>query len=391
MNVQTSTGGVVTVPSLKEQMDVESLTHLLARLQLIEHRVRRAITNRRATDPNAEDPFRGLYLTDEHVNWILESTVESRTLTPELDEMEALARAEVTADLVEQRGAPTRLRRLMQGFDLVDLDVELLLVGMAPDVDPRFERLYGYLNDDVSRRRATVGLAFELCGLSPFDARARSRLAHGAPLTRAGLACLDDADRPFLSRTLLVPDRVTAYLLGDKTPDPALGDVLVDVPPLEMNGSVVERALNAGASVVYLKDRPGSAARSAAVDGLARHGLAAVVLDLERVVADPDPEFRGEGRWPRSSPAGCWTCGRTRGCDGFDGSRCTTNVGCASGTRHPHGKEDVGPEVGSGRSCACRCSVPVGRAAGRDVARASGRRRGRSRWRSLGDHRPLRT
>ena len=52
-------------------------------------------------------------------------------------------------------------------------------------------------------------------------------------------------------------------------PDPALGDVLVDVPPLEMNGSVVERALNAGASVVYLKDRPGSAARSAAVDGLA--------------------------------------------------------------------------------------------------------------------------
>ena len=68
MNVQTSTGGVVTVPSLKEQMDVESLTHLLARLQLIEHRVRRAITNRRATDPNAEDPFRGLYLTDEHVN-----------------------------------------------------------------------------------------------------------------------------------------------------------------------------------------------------------------------------------------------------------------------------------------------------------------------------------
>jgi hypothetical protein len=179
-------------------------------------------------------------------------------------------------------------------------------VGIAPDVDPRFERLYGYLNDDVSRRRPTVGLTFELRGISPFDPAARFRLALGAPLLRAGLVHLEDADRPFLSRTLVVPDRVTAYLLGDDTPDQALHDVLVECPAFEIDGSVVDRALEAGTSVVYLKERTGSAARCAAVDGLARHGAAALVLDLERVAADSDPEYlvKVAGREARMQDAG---------------------------------------------------------------------------------------
>jgi hypothetical protein len=51
-----------------------------------------------------------------------------------------------------------------RAFELSPLDVELLLVALAPDLEPRFERLYGYLHDDVSRRRASIGLALELCG-----------------------------------------------------------------------------------------------------------------------------------------------------------------------------------------------------------------------------------
>ena len=52
-----------------------------------------------------------------------------------------------------------------QAFALDPLDVDLLLVALAPDLDARFERLYGYLHDDVTRRRASIGLALELVGL----------------------------------------------------------------------------------------------------------------------------------------------------------------------------------------------------------------------------------
>ncbi|MEA2716763.1 MAG: hypothetical protein QOI99_1080, partial [Actinomycetota bacterium] len=55
------------------------------------------------------------------------------------------------------------LRRI---FGLEALDLAILLVALAPDVDRRFEGLYAYLNDDVTCRRPTVGLALELCGFS---------------------------------------------------------------------------------------------------------------------------------------------------------------------------------------------------------------------------------
>ena len=75
---------------------------------------------------------------------------------------------------------------------LTALDEALLLVALAPDVDSRFEQFYGYLNDDVTRRRATVGLALRLCGLPEAAAPARVRLAAGAPLIDLALLRVED-------------------------------------------------------------------------------------------------------------------------------------------------------------------------------------------------------
>ncbi|GFN07314.1 hypothetical protein Smic_58700 [Streptomyces microflavus] len=108
------------------------------------------------------------------------------------------------------------------------LDVELLLAAMAPDIDARFERLYGYLNDDLTRRRPAIGLALELCGL-PAAGSGRFRFQPSAPLVAGGLLEIGDPERPLLSRTLRVPDRVTAHLLGDDETDGRLRG-LVHVP-----------------------------------------------------------------------------------------------------------------------------------------------------------------
>ena len=92
------------------------------------------------------------------------------------------------------------------------------MIALLPDLDSRFERLYGYLNDDVTRRRATVGLALELAGESAMSA-ARPGPAGAEPAAgRPGLVLVEDPDRPFLTRGLRVPDRVAAHLLGDDAP-----------------------------------------------------------------------------------------------------------------------------------------------------------------------------
>src|ERR1700736_155516 len=133
-----------------------SLIHVLRRLELVEARVRAAVARRRATDPETDDRFRGLYISQTHVDRLLAD--RSAPAAPDAAAATALEEIEAAADAAEKEGADLRLRRLARNFHLDEVDIELLLIAMAPDVDARFERLYGFLQDDVSRRRASVGL-----------------------------------------------------------------------------------------------------------------------------------------------------------------------------------------------------------------------------------------
>src|SRR5438132_8783662 len=198
----------------------QSLIHVLRRLELIEARVRAAVARRRATDPETDDRFRGLYISQGHVDRLLAE--KSVPTAPDAAAAKAREDIEADADAAEKEGTDLRLRRLARNFRLDEIDIELLLIAMAPDVDARFERLYGYLQDDVSRRRASVGLGLELCGLPSSGAYARSRLAAGAPLVDEYLVQVEEGERPVLTRSLRVPDRVTAHLLGSDIQDPVV-------------------------------------------------------------------------------------------------------------------------------------------------------------------------
>jgi winged helix domain-containing protein len=99
-----------------------------------------------------------------------------------------LTELDAEAEQIEQSGAEIRLRRLARDAALTPLDVELLMVALLPDLDSRFERLYGYLNDDVTRRRASLGLALQLAGASGLSAAARSRPESSRPRPGSGRA-----------------------------------------------------------------------------------------------------------------------------------------------------------------------------------------------------------
>ncbi|MGH9003262.1 MAG: ATP-binding protein, partial [Acidimicrobiia bacterium] len=121
-----------------------SIEYLRARLAVLELRVAAAVARRRAADPNPDDQFRGLYISDDQVDALLAEELPAAGLTPpDPDAASLLQQAEAAADAAEKRGADIRLRRLARAFGLDAGDVEILLVALAPDFDPRFERLYG--------------------------------------------------------------------------------------------------------------------------------------------------------------------------------------------------------------------------------------------------------
>jgi hypothetical protein len=264
-----------------------SLAYLFGRLEIVESRVRAAVERRRADDPNSTDRFRGLYISDDQVDGLLAGGPGMQVPEPaRTSAAAALAALERTADEAEATGSDLRLRRLAVSFGLEPYDVELLLIALAPDLDPRFERFYGYLHDDVSRRRASAGLALELCAPreSPGTSAGRRRLGPDAPLVAARLLIVEDQERPFLTRSLRVPDRVAAHLLGDDSPDVILRDLVVKSVNAEIGDiEVLARAIQSGIPLVYVRERPGASGHSFARSALARLGRSALELDLARL------------------------------------------------------------------------------------------------------------
>nr|WP_107116062.1 ATP-binding protein [Streptomyces acidiscabies] len=233
------------------------------RLLLVEERVRGAVAARRAGDPDPDDPYRGQYLTPDAVERILGG----------------VGGLDVPPYEAWEPDASSVLGVLARRFGLSSLDLDLLLVAVAPDLDARFERLYGYLNDDLTRRRPTVGLALELCGVAGASA-VRFRLGAGAPLVEGGLIEVAEGERPPLSRVLVVPDRVTGYLLGSGAVDVRLGGVVgegredptADVEEVRVAAEAV------GTGFVQLRSRGGDV-EGLAVAALREAGVGALVLD----------------------------------------------------------------------------------------------------------------
>jgi ATP-dependent 26S proteasome regulatory subunit len=245
----------------------------------------------------ARDPFRGLYLSVEDIDYLLADT-------PAVDVARRL--------LAEAPGvAAPRLGALAKRFGLDAFAQDALLICLAPDLDLRYERLYGYLQDDVTRRRPTVDLILRLlCPTPEQRLSAREQLGAGGRLGREVLiAPLDDAagQAPLLSRPLRVAERVVEYLLGADAPDSRLaaccrvsspasreaGTAGAEDPvlPAEVLRGAARLLGTPGASgpVVYLQGDPGSAKSAAARALCAVGGERCLLLDVPALLAGSHP------------------------------------------------------------------------------------------------------
>jgi len=270
-----------------EDGDGTSTRHLLERLRVVEARVRAEYEARRAPD-GREATTGGLELSAQQVERLVQQGAAEPVATDRRMQR-TLERLAAEAEEALAAGRLVRLTRSARIFGLDALDEELLLVALAPALDPRFEAFYTFLNDDLLRRQATVGLALRLCGVPPTSSDGRARFATSRPLVAGGLVTLDGTHRPLLTQELAVPDRVVAHLLGDDTADPLVAALRVGAPPTPGAASaLVARAVAAGVRSLYVRDHQGAGAASQAAAGLAQLGAGVVALDLDRLDASED-------------------------------------------------------------------------------------------------------
>src|SRR5436305_13384031 len=105
----------MTAPGLTTVADA-SLLRVLRRLELIEARVRAAVARRRTTDPETDDRFRGLYISQAHAHRLL--APKAVPTAPDAGAARARADIQSAADAADLEGTDPRLRRLRRAFPL---------------------------------------------------------------------------------------------------------------------------------------------------------------------------------------------------------------------------------------------------------------------------------
>ncbi|MCL4870165.1 MAG: ATP-binding protein [Anaerolineae bacterium] len=221
----------------------DSLEHLLAGLAYIDLHIRWAVARARLIGLNPDDEFRGLYISDDQIDSLLGyelghslwSSVNGKTADGAETGLEQwpLIIAEVyqewqsRTEATRKAGVPMLLDDLGRQFELTSIELDALLIALAPEVDPRYERLYAYLQDDVTRKRPSVDLVLNLLTHSFTDKlRARRLFTDDGRLIQSRLL-VRFSDHSATEPSLLVQyvrpaGRVVEHLLGHSGLDSGL-------------------------------------------------------------------------------------------------------------------------------------------------------------------------
>lgn len=209
-------------------------------------------------------------------------------------------------------GLPT----LGRTFGLSALEMAAVTVCLAPELRRRYDRLYAYLQDDITRQRPSVDLILELlCRTERQRWAARGAFAPGAPLLRHGiLRPVEDPHSPSGSSALAqfmgLDPQVVHYLLGNARlevglagrarmfqpgqpavtpePDPALSGQLVRLIAHRLGGDDGARQ----AQVFYLHGPAGAGKLELARQTSHRLGLPLLSIDASRLGTDSETQLR---------------------------------------------------------------------------------------------------
>ena len=191
-------------------------SYLRAELQRLDYLLHRQILRLRAMYGLSLDEFRGLYISDEQVDQLIVNSSTDGTIASPDDLWEAAEKIRLDSFASLDAGNPWL--HLAREFELSSFEVDVLLLAMAPEVDLKYETIYAYLNNDVSRKWPTCDLALRLFSNHPSERlKLRRHLLPGATLFSGGLlhTVQTSAERPSsLQSGFLITPAVSQCLLG---------------------------------------------------------------------------------------------------------------------------------------------------------------------------------
>ncbi len=165
----------------------------------------------------AADPLAGLVVRDEAVDRLVGAPVDTISVDAIVDKFAGVLDA-TQQEFLEALDGATTFAQIVRHAALSVEEAQVFALCCAVELEPRRQRLVGYLQDDITQRRPTLHLLTRLFGsehAGPMTVASDSRLRRAALVDVA-------EDRPWADRGVQVPESVIWTLLGDDSFDPAL-------------------------------------------------------------------------------------------------------------------------------------------------------------------------
>lgn len=185
-----------------------------------------------------------VHVTESEVEAFLQSAfLPPNTLPVELESSmaefwrnaESIAK-QITERLARTRNTTLRLYRLQTLFRLSDAARDVLLICLLPELESRYRRLFGYLQDDASRTQPSIELVLQILHPLHLPQFGRSLFDMASPLFLNQLLVWPDgahALEPLSMRPLRVDDRIVRYLLDGDDVDGRLRELLEPMNSVE--------------------------------------------------------------------------------------------------------------------------------------------------------------
>ena len=194
--------------------------------------IQREIQYWQSAGQDGEDNYRGLYISDREANQLINRPLanswgQTVSLPDDVKDHFSDEISTIEAEINSFRSSnqadfnSLRLNKLVSLFNLDQFDLDIFLICMAPSIDLKYERIYGYLQDDVTRKQPGINLILNLLappGLKRFEVL--SRLNENAPLMKHHLIekPSDTNILPILRQSLYVNETVFRWLFGNYQP-----------------------------------------------------------------------------------------------------------------------------------------------------------------------------
>jgi SpoVK/Ycf46/Vps4 family AAA+-type ATPase len=261
------------------------------------------------------DGFRGVFISESEVDQLLRAADQEQSPDEELKRLRD--QAGTLRDQIRQRrqaasekGTYLSLAHLAHIFHLSPVEEDLILICLAPEIDLKYERLYAYLQDDLTRRLPSVGLALKLlCNSTAESDQARALFAPQSVTFRAQLLHLQVAyDASSLGSGLKLDERITRFLLGTGGVEKELSPCIKPLPsPVEFHAlrwpdSLKTDLLNLTRDylqsepkqfrkLIYNFHGPAGTGRKTLAAALCRQsGIPSIVVDVGQVLRQPNFE-----------------------------------------------------------------------------------------------------